>query len=68
MSEFEHGHEGFLGNVDGADRFHAFLPFSLFFEQFLFAGDVAAVAFGEDVFAEGGDAFAGDDATADGGL
>ena len=30
--------------------------------------DVAAVALGEDVFADGADGFAGDDAAADGGL
>ena len=33
-----------------------------------FAGDVAAVAFGDDVFAHRFDGFAGDDLVADGGL
>ena len=37
-------------------------------EELAFAGDVAAVALGGDVFAEGGDGLAGDDSGADGGL
>jgi len=40
----------------------------LFFEEFAFAGDVAAVTFGDDVLAHGVDGFAGDDFGADGGL
>ena len=49
-------------------RFMRFFAFFLFFEEFAFAGNVSAVAFGEDVFADGGDGFAGDYAAADGGL
>ena len=66
--DFQDGEEGFLGNVDAADALHAFFPFFLFFEEFAFAADVSAVAFGDDVFANGADGFAGDDAAADGGL
>ena len=65
---FEDGEEGFLGNVHLADALHAALAFFLFFEKFAFAGNVAAVAFGENVFADGGDGFARDDAAANGGL
>ena len=49
-------------------RFMRRLPAFLGFEQFFLAGDVAAVALGEDVLAERTDGFAGDDAGADGGL
>ena len=48
--------------------FHSFLAFFLFFEELSFAADVASVAFGYDVFAEGGDGLPGDDFGADGGL
>src|SRR6202040_1985895 len=65
---FEDGEEGFLGDVDLADALHALFSFFLFFEKFTFAGNVTAVAFGEDVFADGGPGFAGDYAAADGGL
>ena len=46
------------------------LGFALFLllEEFALSGDVAAVAFGGDVFAHGGDRFAGDDVPSDGGL
>ena len=64
----EDGGEGFLGDVDAADAFHAAFAGFLGFEELFLAGDVAAVALGEDVLAEGADGFAGDDAGADGGL
>ena len=48
------------GDVDLADAFHALFCLLLFVEEFLF-GDVAGVAFGDDVFADGADGFAGDD-------
>jgi len=52
---FEDLDEGFLGDVDGSDGFHPFFAFFLFFEEFAFAADVAAVALGSDVFAQGTD-------------
>ena len=64
----EDGQEGFLGDVYAAYPLHALLAFLLLFEELALAGDVAAIAFGEDVFAHGGDVFAGDHAAADGGL
>ena len=64
----EHGDEGFLGDADFAELFHALFALFLFFEEFALAGDVAAVAFGGDVFAEGADCRPGDDLGADGGL
>src|SRR4051812_16123722 len=60
--------EGFLRNVDAADALHPLFSFFLLLQQFAFAGDVASVAFGGDVFAQRGDAFARDDFAADGGL
>src|SRR5436190_12334657 len=65
---FKNFDKGFLWNVDGAEGFHALFPFLLFLEQLAFAGDVAAVAFGGDIFAQGADGFAGDDLAADGPL
>src|SRR5229473_2367577 len=50
---FENGEEGFLRDVDLADALHAALAFFLFFEEFAFAGNVSAVALGENVFADG---------------
>jgi len=43
----------------------SFLAFGLLFEQFALAGDIAAVAFCQDIFSERDDVFAGDDFTAD---
>src|ERR1035437_2941960 len=60
--------EGFLGDVDLTNALHALLAFLLFFQELALAGDVAAVAFGDDVFADGADGLAGDHAAADGGL
>ena len=68
FADFEDGEEGLLGDVDLADALHALFAFFLLFEELALAGDVAAVAFGDDVFADGGDGFAGDDLGADGGL
>src|SRR5262249_25127901 len=65
---FQDGEEGFLGDVDLAYALHAAFAFFLFLEEFAFAGDVSAVAFGENVFADGGNGFARDDAAADGSL
>src|SRR5277367_2181184 len=65
---FEDGEEGFLRDVHLADALHALFSFFLLFEEFAFAGNVATVALGQHVFANGGNGFAGDDATADGGL
>ena len=64
----QHRQKRFLRNLYAADFLHPLLAFFLFFEQFAFARDVAAVAFGDDVFAHGFDGFAGDDFRADGGL
>src|SRR6266403_4686053 len=65
---FENGKERFLGNIHLADALHAALAFFLFFEEFAFAGNVAAVALGEHVFADGRDSFACNDAAANRGL
>ena len=44
--ELEDGGEGFLGDVDAADAFHAAFAFFLVFQELLLAGDVAAAGFG----------------------
>src|ERR1700687_3345501 len=67
-SHLQDGEEGLLRDVDLADALHAALAFFLLFEEFAFAGNVSAVALGENVFADGRDGFARDDAAADSGL
>ena len=57
-----------MRDVDAADALHAFFAFLLAFEELALARDVAAVAFGENVFAQGANGFARDDVAADGGL
>ena len=57
-----------MGDVDLAELAHPLFAFLLLIEEFAFAGHVAAVAFGEDVLAQGLDGLAGDDAAADRGL
>src|SRR5262245_49059168 len=47
--------KGFLRNVYFADALHAALTFFLFFQQFAFTRDIAAVALGENILADGGD-------------
>ena len=60
--------ERLLRDLDVADLLHPLLAFLLLLEQLALAGDVAAVALGGDVLAEGRDRLAGDDLAADGGL
>src|SRR5277367_906219 len=66
--DFQNRQESLLGDVHAADALHAFFAFFLFFEEFAFAGDVTAVAFGDNVLANGADGFACDDTAANGGL
>ncbi len=68
LVDLQHREKSFLRDLDAADFFHPLFAFFLFFEQLAFARDVAAVAFGDDVFAHGFDGFAGDDLAADSGL
>ena len=58
----------FLRYVHIPNGFHPLFAFFLFLEEFSFAGDVAAVAFGGHVFAEGADGFGCDNFATDGGL
>src|SRR5512145_359926 len=57
-----------LWNAYGTDHLHALLAGFLLFQELSFAGNVAAVAFGRDIFTEGADGAAGDDFSADGAL
>merc|ERR1712194_992492 len=58
--ELKHGHESLLRHVDRADGLHALLALGLLVEQLLLAGDVAPVALGEHVLADGRDLRRGD--------
>src|SRR3954467_8399923 len=68
FADFEDCQEGFLRDIHFADPFHAALSFLLFFKKFAFAGNVTAVALGNDVLADRGNGFARDHASADGRL
>src|SRR5439155_491173 len=57
--------EGFLGDLDRAHLLHPTLSFFLFLEQLALAGDVATVALGRDVLAQGANRFPGDHLGAD---
>ena len=46
------GHEGILGDFHTADHLHAAFALLLFLEQFLLAGDIAAVTLGQHVLAQ----------------
>ena len=54
-----------MRDVDFADLLHPLFPFFLLFPEFAFAGDIAAIAFGGDVFGDRADRFAGNDFSAD---
>ena len=49
LAHLEHRQKRLLGDVHPPNPLHAFFAFFLFFEQLAFAGDVAAIALGEDV-------------------
>src|SRR5262245_4190356 len=61
----QHGQERFLRDLDLPDLFHALLAGSLFRPMPALAGDVAAVALGRHVLADGRDRFASDDSRPD---
>jgi len=65
LLHFKEQEKRFLWDFYRADHLHLFLAFGLLFEQFALAGDIAAVAFCQDIFSERDDVFAGDDFTAD---
>src|SRR5690242_7422793 len=64
----EDGDEGLLRDLHGTHHLHPLLALLLLLQQLPLAGDVTAVALGEDVLADGADGLAGDHAGADGGL
>src|SRR5437660_12676965 len=65
LTDLKDGQERFLRNVDSPDALHPSLAFFLFFQQFALSGDVAAIAFGQDVLAHGGHALTCDDFSTD---
>ena len=54
------GEECFAGHLNGTELAHSFLAFLLLFKEFLFTGDISAVALGQHVLAHGLDSFPGD--------
>src|SRR6266545_3061906 len=61
----QHGQERLLRDLDAADALHARLARFLLSSSLALAGDVAAVALGENVLAHRPDRFAGDHVGAD---
>ena len=61
FADFQDCEEGFLRDVDAANALHAFFAFFLLLKQLALSGDVATVAFGEDVLSHGVDRFPSDD-------
>src|SRR5829696_3780961 len=68
VAELEHGEEGLLRDLDAADLLHPLLALLLLLQQLALARDVAPVALGDDVLAEGLHRLARDDARAYGRL
>src|SRR4051794_2883521 len=68
VAEFEHRQERLLRDLDAPDLLHPLLSLLLALEELALARDVAAVALGGHVLAEGLDGLAGDDVRADRGL
>src|SRR5215208_5889255 len=66
VAELEDGEERLLGHLDAPDLLHPPLALLLLLEQLALAGDVAAVALGDHVLAEGLDRLARDDLRAHG--
>src|SRR6056297_3096136 len=64
----EHGHEGFLADLDVADCLHSILTLFLFLQQFAFASDVTAVTLSRHILSHRGNRFSRDHSAADGGL
>src|SRR5215831_2148825 len=52
FSDLENGEEGFLGDLDAADRLHALLARLLLLEELALARDVSAVALRQNVLAQ----------------
>ena len=68
MLDAQRGQEGLLRYLHAADLLHAALALFLLLEELAFAGNVATVAFGSNVFAVGANGLAGDHTLAHGGL
>src|SRR5215208_2641073 len=68
LSNTQRGQEGFLRYLHAADLLHAALALFLLFEELAFAGYVATVAFGSNIFAVGANGLACYDTLAHGGL
>ena len=60
--------ERFLRHLDATNHLHTLLTFLLLLEQLALTADVTAVALSKNVFSDGTNGFASDDAGANGGL
>src|SRR5438477_7169260 len=65
VAHFEGGYEGGLRDFDFAELAHPLFALFLLFEEFAFAGHVAAIAFGEHILAQSLDRLARDDPATD---
>src|SRR5438874_2029417 len=61
----QHRQKCLLGDVDASNTFHSLLTFFLLFEEFSLAADVAPIALGDNVLADGGHSLARNDLCAD---
>ena len=52
LIQLQYREEGFLGDLYITDLPHSLLAFLLFLQQLSFPGDIAAIAFGGDIFPE----------------
>ena len=68
FSNLQNREKRFLWNFDIADLLHAFFTGFLFFQKLAFTRDIAAIAFGQHILAQGLDTFPGDNVRAYGGL
>ena len=68
LVHLEDRHKGLLRDLDRSDGLHALLALFLLLEQLALTRDIAAVALGKHVLAQGLDRLAGDDLAADGSL
>ncbi len=66
--EFEDGEEGLLGNLYPAYLLHTFFALLLLLEELALSGDIATIALGSDILADGFDSFARDHLSADSSL
>jgi hypothetical protein len=68
LSNLQNRKKCLLRDIDPPDPLHPALAFLLLFKQLTFAGDVASVALGQDIFPDGRNGFAGNNLCSNGRL